>query len=176
MNRFLVVGAVLLGLLSGKRAMGQEMPDDVREALGRLVGTWKAEEKCEDAVAKADFVVEWNPGETALIWHWKGQAMNAPDETVTASGIMGWDGHKGVVFEQGFTSTGEAFSATHKISKKKWTSPTQATILVDGTFQKEKSLRVITFKSDDIWELATTKRTWDGKEQPDALGVSTRVK
>ena len=89
---------------------------------------------------------------------------------------MGWDGREKAVIEHCFASTGESFNASHRITSDKWESPTRGTLLVDGKFQIEKSLRIATFKSPDEWQIVATRRVVDGKEQPDIVSKYTRVK
>ena len=62
-------------------------------------------------------------------------------------------------------------TAVHQLMQQ----PPQGTLLIDGKFQVETSLRIIKFKSDDEFEVIATQRLLDGKEQPDIVGTYTRI-
>lgn len=175
-NRLLLVGTFVFGILLVGSVNGQGMPDNAQKALDRLVGTWKCEDRCGDTVVKGDLVSQWNADKTVLTWYWTGPLVTAPDRLMTSAGIMGWDGREKAVKEHCFASTGESFSASHRITADKWESQTQGTLLIDGKFHVEKSLRIATFKSPDEWQIITTKRVVNGKEQPDIVSRYNRVK
>ena len=174
-SRSLVVGSFVVTLLVVGSAWGQGMPDLERKWVDRLVGTWKCVDRSGDTVVEGKIVCEWKGDKAVLVWNWKGPLISTPESSMTSSGMFGWDGKDKVLREYCFASTGEKFSATHKITEESWESPAEGTLLIDGKFQVETSLRIIKFKSDDEFEVIATQRLLDGKEQPDIVGTYTRI-
>lgn len=175
-NRLLVVVLFVMSCLVVGNANAQGMPDLEHKTIDRLVGTWKCEDRSGDTVVTGDLVSQWNADKTVLIWHWAGPLPSAPDRAMTSTGMIGWNGRQKAVVERCFASTGEGFSARHRITADKWESPARGTLLIDGKFQVEKSLRTFKFKSADEFRVIATRRVLDGKEQPDIVSTYTRVK
>jgi hypothetical protein len=166
---------IATALQMASQVKGQGMPDSVRKTLGRCVGQWDAENRMADQVDRAELVIAWSPNQTAIVWHWKGKMLPA-EQPAMSSGILGWDGEKKCVFERGFASTGEVFSASHEISPDRWVSPTEGTSLIDGKFQQGASKRVFKLNSTDEWMITETNRVFDGKKQPDIVSTFRRMK
>ena len=174
-SRSLVVFALLLGLQVAGTVYAQSMPDDVKRALGRCVGKWQIENREGDKVSNAEASFTWHPNERCLSWQYKADGP-AGVESYYGMGIFGWDGSRKVLVEHGVGSVGDVFTADHIISSHKWESPTEGTILIDGKFLVEKSLRIVEWKSDDEWTVTGTKRVVDGKAAPDLIGIFRRAK
>jgi hypothetical protein len=96
----------------------------------------------------------------------------------SSTGLIGWDSVKKVAVERGFSSDGESFTSTFDFtSDEKWLSPVRAVARTPGgEFKTAKSRRVITWKSDDVMEILSTKRIVGEEEEPDILSVFRRVK
>lgn len=175
-NRLFVVSFLVLGLQYAGSASGQGIPGAEHKAIGRLVGSWKCVDRSGGTVVEGDLVADWNPSKTAVIWHWRGPLVDDPKRPITSSGILAWDGLKKAVVEHAYGSTGEMFSASHKITEKRWTSPLKGALLIQGKFKKEKALRIFKFNSDDELVIVAMNRMVDGKEAPDIVSTFTRVK
>ena len=46
------------------------MPEDVRDELNRLVGTWTGDLSAGEQEASATLVAKWSDSNDAIIWHW----------------------------------------------------------------------------------------------------------
>jgi hypothetical protein len=168
--------AVTMILVLTTHAQAEGIPETVKQQLGRLVGKWTIDSRVGDTTtAQARLSSQWSPNEDCVIWHWSGKGPVTGNSS-TMSGMLGWDGHKNRVFERGFSSDGQTFTASHDISEKEWLSPTKGTQLMDGSFKEETSLRTFEWKSDDELTITSRNRELDGEPQSDVVAVFQRVK
>ncbi len=175
-----IVSLVLTALFVAcctSQAISQGMPNDVRRQLDKLVGKWKVENTIEDNVVASEGSAEWAPEKECIKWHFTGTDV-VTGKQFSATGLIGWDSVKKVAIEKGFSSDGDSSTATFTFkSDDEWLSPVRAVEQTPaGDFKNAKSRRVFTWKSDDVMEVRSTKRTVGDEEQPDIVSIFRRVK
>lgn len=157
-------------------ASGQEMPDHVKQSLGKLTGEWTSETTAEGRKSSWVFECHWAPDESAVLYHWSGQDM-ITGKANSGSGMLGWDAAKQLVVELEIDSDGSTYRSTHHILETgEWRSPTTGSTVVDGKTVHVEMYRHFEFPTDDEWRGKCFNIMVDGKPQADTVTVSKKTK
>ena len=171
-----VRSALLFLCLSGSAVSlrAQSMPEHVKNALDKPVGTWEITTTIDDRKVTERVKLEWVNDESVLVYQGKGENFRSGAK-VRFSGVLGWDPVKKIVEESGFDTSGGTFKADHKITDKKWIGQMTGTGMVDGAAKVEKSTREFLFEGKDRWIIVCTDRVLDGVNQSERKHDFRRV-
>ena len=153
----------------------QQMPTEVHENLGKLVGTWQVKTTIDNKPVTETVTLEWSSDQNTLRYDGKGKNFQT-GESETFSGILGWDGTQKLVVERGFNSLGGTMTATLAVKGNTWKSPTKSTDIVNGKITTETSDRIFKWKSDDQWSLMHTNQRINGKTEQDRISVFRKIR
>ena len=159
---------LLLTLFLGTRsAWGQQMPEQVQESLGKLIGTWEIETTVGEQDISTIVTLAWSKDRNTVHYQAHGSSLKTAQANVTFSGILGWNGSQQAVTEHSYNSVGETMSAVHEIGDSSWTSKTKSVIFRDGKPVIEESLRVFNWDSQGHLKIEVTGRKQGGDSVPD---------
>ena len=162
-------------LLFVNSASAERMPSKIHKSLGKLIGTWEIETRVDDQVVSTVVTLKWSTDKNTIHYDAKGGNLATGVANTTFSGILGWDGSKGVVSEHSYTSLGETMSATHEITDGKWVSPTTSIAFIDGKPLTETKIRYFHWDAAGRLTIQVTKRKRGDESLPDQTYHFRRV-